>query len=270
MPQSRGLVKITVAPQGDFDIMNILNTPIDWFSDSIPYFVGIVDWMLGTSNVASDQRIQNYLQQALTEVKWGGGYIFYAEDCQVVFHGKDSENFPVTNGGNTTVRTNSQKYREVKFKTTISPRNTDNDLYGSSITQSIRNSGWANGFDFINEIMTDLTGARRKQIVHYLNKRKNFLMDLDGKDVYITSELFPAIDGSQSIRARINTFTMSTPSGQEETTYELNFTELIQNDTTTNVQDNENSVNSNEPGTTPLPDNGQTQAGATNAEGESP
>ena len=268
MPQSRGLVKITLAdPGGNMinDIQSLIYDAVSIYSDTLPFNTSFWNWIEGTSNIVGNQQYTNWLQSMLTEIG-SGGYIFYAEDCQIVYHGKSSETFPVANGGNTTTETNSQSYREIKLKVFIGPRDVDTNFYGSQTVQDVRYSFSGGLSEFlqggidllgaaISQGVTALEGQRAQNIINYLNKRANFLMDLDGKDIWITSTLFPAINGSQSVRARVNTLTMTTPSGQEETQYELDIIELVQQ-SSTNPTDNTNNVNSGEPGTAALPPGG--------------
>jgi hypothetical protein len=189
------MVKITVNDSGSDPISQIWHDVANVIGDNVPYVIGFASAVRGDAS-AQRLRLETDNAQEWWSSMLGGGYMFYAEDMQIIVHTKDSENFQVTGGGQANVKTNSTAYRELIFKTTIGPR--DQDLWNwSHASENARSGGWLSPVWGIGAQITDatLTAMHRNKVDEYLEKRRTFLMDLIDKGVPMTlnSTMFPEL-----------------------------------------------------------------------------
>ena len=225
MPQSRGMVKITpVGKEGS--ILDPLKDAGDWIVDFVPFVMDFYNNMMDSTNEFDSRQAVDKVQ-SFWEYVVKGGYIFYADDLQVIYHGKDTETFRTGTGTQTGVQTNKDVYREFKVKTTISER--DYDIISGEWSKT--NQNWhstANGMtdvgigDFLSGAVQDWWNATTGYSIafQYLDKRQKFLRDLDGVDLTISSSMF------KTANVKMTEYTYQVAAGQQETTYTLTFKEV--------------------------------------------
>ena len=230
MPQSRGMVKIVPKDNSgnDLSIEDAIGGAVDWVVDYIPFFVDFYNTVTGSTNEYTDRQIIDTYQNFWTYV-FNSGYMFYVEDFQLTYHGKDTETFQTGTGTQQGVQTNEESYREFAFKTTISER--DYDIVSGMWTktaQNIHNFSGANSLDvsladWISGAAQDIWNSATGYSIAwtYLDKRQQFLTDLDGKDLRISSSMFKAAD------VKMTKYSYLVPSGQQETIYNLEFKEVV-------------------------------------------
>lgn len=248
MPQSRGMVKIM--PRGkEGEWWDPLKDAEDWIVDFIPYFVDFYNGMIDNTNEFDSRQATDVIQNFWNYVI-RGGYLFYVDDIQVTYHGKDTETFRTGDGKSTGVQTNKEVYREYKFKTVISER--DFDVVSGTWSKTTQNAhSTTNGMtdvyaqDWVSGFIQDWWNASTGYNIafQYLDKRKKFLRDLDGADLTISSSMFETAD------VKMTEYSYQVAAGQQETTYTLAFKEVssledISGDTSANT-----GVDSIEPGT---------------------
>ena len=220
MPQSRGMIKIVPKSDDDLTILDAIENAIDWAVDYLPYFIDFYNTVSDSTNEYTDREIIDTYQSFWYDV-WEAGYMFYVEDFQLTFHGKNTETYRTGNGTSSGIQTNKESYREFAFKTTISERDWDVVKgYWSNTMQAVRKK------DFLG-----LPSAEFKDwgdsvigyniIWQYLKKRQAFLRDLENVDITISSSMFESAD------VKMTEYSYVVPVGQQETIYSLKFKEVV-------------------------------------------
>jgi hypothetical protein len=221
MPQSRGMVKIAPRGESTIGILDAIGNAADWIVDFVPYFIDFYNTMQGSTNEFTSRQIADEVQGFWAYI-WNRGYTFYADDIQVIYHGKDTETFRTGTGTETGVQTNAEVFREYKIKTTISERDWDvvNGMW-TKTGQNVHNRNTNIG-DLIVGAVQDWWDAQTGYNIakQYLEKRMEYLRDLDGVDLTISSSMFKPAD------VKMTEYTYQVTAGQQETTYSLAFKEV--------------------------------------------
>lgn len=221
MPQSRGMVKIVPRGSGnDLTIADAIGSAVDWAVDFLPYFLDFYNSMSGSTNEYTTRQITDTYQNFWTYLIQQG-YMFYVEDLQVTFHGKNTETYRTGTGTSTGVQTNSEGYREFTFKTTISERDYDvvSGMWGKT-AQNVHNRN-TNLFDLVSGAAQDWWNSKTGYNIalQYLEKRQKFLRELEDVDIRISSSMFEGAD------VKMIDYSYTVPVGQQETIYNLKFKE---------------------------------------------
>lgn len=212
----RGLIKIQGNQYGEaggpLDWATATN---EWLSEVAPFIINISNWVQGQQpdyqqreETADWQRSAGYLH---------GEYLMYADNLEVIFHAEKTQGFRGP-GGDTQTATNKSPYREIKWSTTISPR--DPDL------PTPIGEGLHQGHGIGDLIMDALTEASDRimgvaEIKAYYEKRAKYLRDLDGIPVKVSSTMFQVIDGYITA----DKYTMQ--QGAVEAIYDIGVTESV-------------------------------------------
>lgn len=219
MATIRGLIKVeaTGKAQGGSWLTDTLMNINDYFADTAPIASAFSDWLTGKRRSYQESQTQAAWQQQATYMK--GGYLFYADDLELEYHGTNTDGFAGV-GGNGSVETNAAPYRECKFKTTISQR--DADLPVGAI-EALR-SGSTNPWDYISQSvqyqLDKMAGVT--ELKAYYKKRAHFLEDLKDVEVTTSSSMFFPIIGY------IDCGKMTMQAGATEAQFELSAKEVTE------------------------------------------
>lgn len=244
MAQTRGMIKITpgTSTSGEITIENAIQSTGDWLADQIPAVLNLFNWMTGSHNDAADQNLTNEIQELWNEIV-DQGNMFYAEDFQYTYFGKNTQQFATSSGGTTAPQTNAQSYAQVQFKTTISQRDPDLAAYASVLQ----------GGSILSDIFDTIAGT--EVTTEYLTKRYKFIQHLDDyATLNISSTLFPPM------QMQLTQLLYNVPSGQQETTFTITLTQVTDL-TTTSQNTGQATMDASEPGTMPLPSDGSSDGG---------
>lgn len=212
----RGLIKIEAAESGG-GLSDAILGMNDFLAEMAPMATGLTNWFQGKQNNfeqrednADGQRMAAYLK---------GGYALYADNLEVIFHQAESEGFRGP-GGNVETMTNEQPFREIKFQTTITPR--DKDLPIGPV-DAIRSGGGI--LDIIGQSVQYLSDSFMgiAEIKAYYKKRAGFLRDLDTVEVKVSSTMFKPLVGYITA----NKYTMQ--AGAPEAVYDVQVKEVSKN-----------------------------------------
>lgn len=226
----QGLIKIESTKSGrGVPLFDLIYGAQGLVAEYAPLAINISNDLTGQQRSASQDETLREMQEMATYMN--GGYILYADDLNLIFHNKQTDSYNGV-GGNTNVRTNLTPYRELKFKTTITER--DSTL-PTGMTEAIRNRSW-NPLDYISQAffgwLDSLSGT--EQIKAYYKYRQGFLRDLDDVEIVCSSTMFAPLKP-----AYITASQMNMSSGSTDATFDINIKEVSQlgdsGDTTTNA-----------------------------------
>lgn len=208
----RGLIKIS--PNGGSGILPTLVGFYDVIAGIEPY---IVSGIKSLRNVRYDYAASEYYLEREIWLKYlRGGYLVYPDNLELIYHGRETEAYYGT-GNNAIIQTNEAQYREIRFKTTITP--TDPDL-PTPIVQAVRRGGILDLLLAVPATAIDrLMGV--EQIKAYFRKRGNFMRDCDDVPCTIESYMF------LPIRGFITANQMSMDAGSELATFDVIGKEIV-------------------------------------------
>lgn len=217
MVTMRGLIKIESTVSGTSGLFDSLIGINDFLAEVAPYATGLTNWFKGKQTDFKEQEELRDNQRFSTYLK--GGYLLYADNLEVIFHQAETEGFRGP-GGNNEVTTNKEPFREIKWQTTISPRDKDLPI---GPTDALRNASGL--FDVITQsgqYLVDKTMGL-EEIKAYYQKRAEFLRDLDQVEVKVSSTMFKPLIGY----IVASKYTMQ--AGAAEAIYEINVKESVEN-----------------------------------------
>jgi hypothetical protein len=232
----RGLVKIEAGGGGGlfWDAISM----IDVLAEYAPIVQNLMNWT--TSRRGSYSQFENLRDTQQFTAYLKGGYALYAEDLEILFHGKETEGYmgidstqnPVQNvqasGGSINqkgtypevMKTNVVGYREIKFKTTISVRDKDLPIYGTEALHKHDIAAFPG--QFLHYSLDWLVGGQGLvDLKGYYEKRANFLMDLRDVEVTASSTMFNKVTGY------IDADRMTMQSGQTEAQFDIGIKEVV-------------------------------------------
>ncbi len=217
MVTMRGLIKIEATGSGSGGLFDSLIGINDFLAETAPYATGLTNWFKGKQTDFDEQEDMRNNQQFATYLK--GGYLLYADNLEVIFHQAETEGFRGP-GGNNEVTTNKDPFREIKWQTTISPR--DKDLPVGP-TDALRNGSGL--FDILTQSVQYLADKAMgiAEIKAYYKKRAEFLRDLDQVEVKVSSTMFKPLIGY----IVASKYTMQ--AGAPEAVYDISVKESMEN-----------------------------------------
>lgn len=157
------------------------------------------------SGTKRDYFEEDAIRKAQIEARWSvgaGSYLLYADDLTMSWHGTGTQAFNAI-GGSGETQTNEKPYREIKFKTTLTPN--DAILSTGWWKSTLRNSGLNPGAlasDFFWHEIYSAIGSETAR--RYYKERAAYLRDLDDVPITVESSMFAYFPYAFMVTGEVN------------------------------------------------------------------